>query len=63
MALSHPLTDYEVLETMRSMGDGFARALADLWEAADSDNTARLHSAFEDLYRAYAAMNEQRSKV
>ena len=55
-------TDFEVLELMRCYGDLFDKALADLWEVADSVNSKRLMTAFAATYRKYSVMLHTRTR-
>lgn len=48
-----PMTDDEVVQTMRIYGGGFVQALAVCWQRADPVNRARLRLAFADVWQQY----------
>ena len=52
------MTDYEVVESMKSHGGSFARALADAFTKADPENYQKLKDAFPDLWEDYVEIAE-----
>lgn len=63
------MTNFEIVQAMRTYGGGFARALADAWMHADPENQARicltwpeLWAEYEDLARRAAAQQQAEAR-
>lgn len=56
LAAPAPQADRAVLLFMTERGGGFVRLLAAAWLLADAQNSAKLLTAFGDVYDRYVAM-------
>ena len=53
------ITDFQIIDTMRSHGGGFASALAVAAMRADHDNLARIKRAFPEYWTNYRLLAER----
>ncbi len=58
------LTDYDVIQAMVTYGGSFVSALGKAYQAADSENVARLKAAFPEYWATYtkAAIAKKRQQ-
>jgi hypothetical protein len=51
------INNYDVIDTMQKYGGSFAKAIAEAFRRADSENFKRLQDAFPELWEQYAQMS------